>query len=354
MTRVGVLALMRPITGLISTCRRRLLCTALVLGTLALANAAVAAPATPTPTPRLTATNTPYPPQLGLFLNQEIFHPGDIFALNLAASNTTEPVAAYLRVYLEIIGLRFYWPTWDLIPLDVPLTVAPDLLMCQPLLLLVLPYAESDASGVFHAQLFADDGGVPGALIEESSAPFVFDAPTPQPTPTPTPLATATPTPTEVPPTGWISGYAEVYVSGAAYPPTSTYDKGVMFSLDGINCETAWVRHRNRSGQAQYQAKMTGNTNGSDECWDEINYYDMLPAADGIWRIQWGVEDGGTWVKVTAPNGTSEYISVHYTMAFDHITAGAGPCPRPSTYPRTSATVRTFEPGEPGHSDPCW
>jgi len=160
------------------------------------------------------------------------------------------------------------------------------------------------------------------------------------------------PTPTAGPNGPWIAGRAVVRVAGAEHIPDQAEDKGIIFSLDGPDCETAWIRLRDRDlggeHRADYQAK-----GRHGDCWAEVNYYQTSPVADGDWTVQWGVTSGQSWITFFAPNSTSQTLNFNHVLAFDHITTANFLCPYPSWPANTNATVISFQGTQGGQSGDC-
>ena len=176
----------------------------------------------------------------------------------------------------------------------------------------------------------------------------------PENTPTPAP-PTATPTQPPVPPGGgYIKGYAVVNVTGAGIAPYDEADKGILFSIDGPHCESAWVRLRNVDGTAKYQSKAVGNNQWEDPCWGETHYYSTQPSADGDWKVVWWYEGGDSFIRFECPNGTSETISVYYKMAFDRCSPNATGCAFPVVNGNTQATIKEFVGEEVGENEVCY
>jgi hypothetical protein len=175
------------------------------------------------------------------------------------------------------------------------------------------------------------------------------------PDPTATPSApTPTPSPTPMGTGPWVSGRAVVNVIGASVVPGEENDKGIIFGLAGPECEVTWtrLRARNDAGGAWYQSKLVGSTGYADDCWGETNYYLMQPSADGDWTVVWGTENGGTWVRYEAPNGTSETVNIGYVIAFDHVLLDTG-CTRPPVASGCIVSVISFAPDQVGSSQGC-
>lgn len=174
-----------------------------------------------------------------------------------------------------------------------------------------------------------------------------------EPTVTPTPgPPTATPSPTPMTNQTWTRGKAVINVTGIKNP-WGEEDKGVIFSLDGINCECAWIRLRSREGIPRYQAKMFSYSTAPSECWDEINYWETLPACDGDWVVEWGHENGKTWVNFMSPEGFSEILELPHIIGFNRVVSNAGPCVRPPIHSPTNAVPIIFEGLEEGCSNSC-
>lgn len=147
--------------------------------------------------------------------------------------------------------------------------------------------------------------------------------PTPAPTATPVPTNTPEPEPTPTPSDpmwGYVRGQARVLVENLPYEPTM--DKGSIFHLYHPTTG-AWLNIRHRVGN-MYQPK--GALNSEYACHAEINYYDMQPAGNGIWTIEWGeYQSCETWVEITAPG--SEPVKLWFyggVAAWREIRPGSG------------------------------
>lgn len=165
---------------------------------------------------------------------------------------------------------------------------------------------------------------------------------------TPTPVPTVIPTETPVPEMwGYVRGQARVLVENLPYEPTM--DKGSIFHLYHPTTG-AWLNIRHRVGN-MYQPK--GALNSEYACHAEINYYDMQPAGNGIWTIEWGeYQSCETWVEITAPG--SEPVKLWFyggVAAWREIRPGSGDARIPAGSP---ATVTVLEiSGDLGVAIPC-
>lgn len=287
--------------------------------------------------------------ELGLYLNQQQYRTGDILVLSTAAS--ASPIQdTWIEISLTVEGVAYYYPLWAPEKNMFELKLTSDISHSY-LLTLTIPEICSTVNGYFAATLYENHGGIIGKVLREELTYFTLVAPTPVPTSTGIP--TVTPTPTPATGLGWISGRAVVRITGSRVVPDSNYDKGTMFSLDGPECQTAWLRHRAVSGSATYQAKTCTYTTAPAQCWDEVNYWETSPCADGNWIVEWGVYEGSSWVNFICPNGTNEEVSLPHIVAWHHITINAGPCTRPSIVSRVQASLVSFEGYEEGHSQLC-
>lgn len=164
--------------------------------------------------------------------------------------------------------------------------------------------------------------------------------PTPTPLPTNTPIVILpfdTPTPTtfptpDIPSWGFESGMARVLVEGLG--TDDAHDKAGIFHL--ANQSTgAWLNVRYRAG-GKFQPK--GALNSEYGCCDEINYFDMKNASNGVWTITWGADTEAlnTWTQIESPNGESSTLYFEGGVAaWREVKAGSGDARIPASYPAT-------------------
>jgi hypothetical protein len=172
-------------------------------------------------------------------------------------------------------------------------------------------------------------------------------------TPTAPPGPTATPSPTPMTNDTFISGRAIVNVTGATIAPDDEHDKGTIFSVDGLYCEVVWVRLRNRDNAAYFQLKGTSDNQAADDCWGEWNYWSMVKADDGDWVMTWETTGNWTRVRVEAPNGNSEEITIPNYLGLNHISTATTNCIRPPVPGSTTAVAVSFEGYTPGSTTGC-
>jgi hypothetical protein len=260
-------------------------------------------------------------PDLGLFLNGSRFLPGQLMNLDLVLINPDQEREVMLGVVLEVGGRQLYWPEWSPDPRGWRVPLGANEIAHLNVLLFELPPELTAVQGSFTAILGAPDGGFPPAEVWDAEVvEFTLVAPTPTPSPTPRPT-TPPPTPTPIPCSheGFVTGYAEVRVSGLPTYPRE--EKEVIFCL-GSTVSGNWVnvRHRSRAG-GTYQLK--GGLEPYTECGDEVNYWMTEPAANGVWRLWWDGDSGE--VRVVSPVGGEESLFIPGgRFAFDTIEQGAG------------------------------
>jgi hypothetical protein len=183
------------------------------------------------------------------------------------------------------------------------------------------------------------------------------------------------PKPTPTPPAeGYVSGRAEILVTGCGRIPDSAHDKGVIWSLAGRNCETFRARHRNRcldrtcqdaqgvwrctthptaciengAHRADWQLK-----GGYQQQWAETNYFSTTPCADGIWIIEWGVDRGRSWAQVIDGAGHEQWLEWDCTLAFSEIRTADFICPWITWSSQATAEVLDVQWGRPGRTSGC-
>ncbi len=161
-----------------------------------------------------TPTGMAHPPQIGIFLNQSTYAPGDLLSLNLVLANTEELVPVLVTVQLDIAGATFFWPGWTTHPVDLQFSLPPDFLSTHWLMLFPLPADLPDIAGQFHAWMWRSNDGVRGDLLAHHSTPLSITRPAATPTPTPRPTTTPTHTPASPSWEGCIEGRVSFRVHG--------------------------------------------------------------------------------------------------------------------------------------------
>ncbi len=293
-------------------------------------NTAVPPTHTPTSPP---PTHTPTPPEcewLGTKLEisqNKPFQTGDTFWLKCEVCSDTHRPSVPTAILLGFAGEFWFWPSWSQAFDWVTVDYEPGLTSFYVFEPFAWPKVIGSATDIafFSALLTPEMNAIVGDI---GYVTMGFEGEY-----------------TEM--WGYVNGRARVEVSGLSYDPDE--EKESIFHLHHP-MTGAWLNIRHRSGN-KFQAK--GALNWDYGCHDEVNYWDMQSAGNGVWVLDWNQQGNTTEVKITSPtNGVSVLHFVGGTAAWREVRPGSGDARIPLHSP---ATIKVLEIGGTiGDAVECW